>query len=408
MNIFTTLLIGLAGLTIQEKSEVFNPHDGEYNVVTGVCLEQAMKETSSYPVPMFKEIKDRLLNSVSLEGYRMTFRLGAGRWPCDVLEVYRRVEALNFEELKKRIEAPSNIAHFWVLQLEEVDARACGAEDQKKINKFYEDKLGKERAYIKFQNYLLDTVHSNNRLALDYELERYLTESEDRESDLYSLTLLDEEWFKKEKLGSRGLGRGGSLRLGTGLKVCGPVTELVLSHQRKMPILDDVPKGTFRRKMALCESGPVPQAQHDEITLPFPLKITFREQGEIEVEVEKNQCRVQLTYDRSKARPLRQKLGALSLALDAILLKTKPISCATRQSASDVAANYDGLYMTFSQLPNAYSQWRFGQLLGVRLGDPTRAWFLEMNDFEDQFSCDGARLGVYYEFTPEAEQNRGK
>jgi hypothetical protein len=397
----------MIGFGTQERVQTFTPAEGEYELITGVCADPELDESKKSARPMGKEIKSQLIRSMSYEGDQVKFVLGEQRLPCPVTEIYERVQILEFDELKERAERPSQIAQFWVLQLKEIESKSCSEADQKIISKFYKSRIGKEKVYVRFHNYPLDLVHPKNTEIIEPEIERHLTETADVISDLYLLTFLDEEWFHREKLNSKEKhGKKASHRLGEGIERCTPVREFIFSHVRSKPLLKDVPLGRYQRRIPVCLEATLSPQTFVELRLPFPQEFRFESTNRMQFELEKDQCRLKLTYEKFWVKTDRLTNGVQDLFFAASHRETEVISCPSRETVQTIEDLYKKVDLVFARPTSPTSIWQVGSYVGVKVPNPDVQWvvLLTANDTEllDQFRCERP-MGVFYEFIPETK-----
>jgi hypothetical protein len=400
------LLASMIGFETQERVATFEPAEGEYELVTGVCLDPK-PDRNDTAKPMGNEIKSKLIQSMSYQGNQVKFVLGEQRWSCPVTEVYERVQILKFDELKGRALHQSDIAQFWVLQLKEIESKSCADSIQKSIAKFYKSRVQKEKVYVRFHIYPLDRIHPKNTGFLEPEIERHLTETSDVISDLYLLTLLDEKWFQQEKLNSKEKhGKKASHRLGEGIERCTPVKEFIFSHVRSKPLLKDVPLGRYQRRIPVCLDATPSSKTFDDLRLPFPEEFHFEAPNRMQIVLEKDECRLKMTYEKFWVESERLTNGVQDLSFSAALRNTEVISCPSREIVQRIEEVYRKVGLIFARPTSPSSIWQIGSNLGIKVPDPELQWLvLLMIDGESlsrHLDCERP-MGVFYEFIPETK-----
>lgn len=406
MNLVAAVLLTLVGYSFQERVLTFSPPEGDYDLVSGVCMDPFLKKSEDAFKPRADEIRKKLIQSISYQGDRVAIQLGSERHSCSVTELYNRVESFRFDETKGRSRSEaygeSEVADFWVLELVGVETDSCSEKLKKEITREYQRRTGKERLYVKFQSLILDRLHDQHLLWIKSEFDRWIAENDGADADLYSFTLLDEEWFEKEKLstGRKGLGKDASLRPGEGIMECGPVREFVFSYRARQARMDAVPLGLYSRRLATCWEEPVPMSAVENFRRPYPMQIQVSEK-EVAIDLKAETCKVRMTYEKAKPKRERFSNGVMVLKFPSTHLRTEVLSCPSKEVVKETEKAYNELYFFFHRSTEPFSEWQIGSRNGVHVKEPQNRWIIDLAangvNLDRQFSCEKP-IGVYYEY----------
>jgi hypothetical protein len=205
-----------------------NSRDSErsFEVLSAVCGENG--NGSSEPPEML--VPQKLIRAVAKDGEQIKFDLGTTRWPCEVKEVYHRVENLNFKSLRPEENHGPHELGVWAIQLSGVEMGRCSPEIQKQITAFYTPRLGKEETYVRISEVPIDFLSGTPPDIVPLVIQSQMAHPKPIELNLFILTFLDDDSFLKEDLWfGDWIGARSSMRLGKGLSACDSVQQFLLS-----------------------------------------------------------------------------------------------------------------------------------------------------------------------------------